>query len=62
MPYSKIRYFTRARQTLKPDTFTKFLTYIFDTFPEAQSKRLASGFMGDLGRKYSKIDNRLLVD
>ena len=42
---------------MKPDTFTKFLTYIFDTFPEAQSKRLANGFMGDLGRKYSKIDN-----
>ena len=30
----------RAGQTMKPDTFTKFLTFIFDTFPEAEAKRL----------------------
>ena len=57
MPYSKIRYFIRAQQTLKPDTFTKFPTCIFNNFPEAQAKLLANGFVGDLGRKYSKIDN-----
>ena len=42
----------RAGQTMKPDTFTKFLTFIFDTFPEAEAKLLANGFIGDLGRKY----------
>lgn len=34
----------RAGQTMKPDTFARFLTFIFDTF--------ANGFIGDLGRKY----------
>ena len=33
------------------------LTYIFDTFPEAQAKHLANGFIGDLGRKYKKTDH-----
>ena len=56
MPYTNIKWFIRARQTLKPDTFTKFLTYIFDTFPEAQAKLLANGFIGDLGRKYNRVD------
>lgn len=47
----------RAGQTMKPDTFTKFLTFIFDTFPEAEAKLLANGFMGDFGRKYNKTDH-----
>ena len=56
MPLSNIKWFIRARRTIKPDTFTKFLTFIFDTFPEAQAKLLANGFIGDLGRKYNKTD------
>lgn len=56
MPLSNIRWFIRARQTLKPDTFTKFLIFIFDTFSEAQAKLLANAFIGDLGRNYKKID------
>lgn len=57
MPYTNIKWFIRARQTLKPDTFTKFLTCVFDTFPEAQAKLLANGFIRDLGRKYNKTDH-----
>ena len=45
------RFFTRD------NTFTKFLTFIFDTFPEAQAKLLANGFIGDSGRKYNKTDH-----
>ena len=42
MPLSNIKWFIRARQTIKPDTFTIYLTFIFDTFPEAQAKLLAN--------------------
>lgn len=54
MPLSKIKWFIRARQTIKPDTFTKFLNYIFIF---NYIKLLASGFIGDLGRKYNKTDH-----
>ena len=56
MPYSNIKWFIKTKQTLKPDTFKAYLIHIFDTFPEAQAKLLANGFIGDLGRKYSKTD------
>lgn len=64
MPYTNIKWFIRARQTLKPDTFTKFLTCVCDTFPEAQAKLLANGFIGDLGTAGSiiKLITGSLVD
>ena len=57
IPLSNIKWFIRARQTLKHNTFTKFLTFIFDTFLKAQAKLLANGFIGDSGRKYNKTDH-----
>ena len=57
-PYTTIKWFIRAIQTLKPDTFTKFLTYVFDTFPEAQAKLLANGFIGNLGKRYTRSKDK----
>ena len=42
---------------MKPDTFRSFLIHIFDTFPEAGAKLLANGLTGELGRKYSRMDD-----
>lgn len=33
-----------------------FLIHIFKTFPEAQAKKMANSFIGDLGRKYNRTN------
>ena len=42
-----------TKLALKPDTFKKFVSYVSDNFLESKGKKLANGFIGELGRKYS---------
>lgn len=54
MPISNIKYKLVAHHGIKANTFKDFMLYIFNNFPEAQAKKLANSFIGDLGRKYNK--------
>ena len=56
MPLSQIKYKLVARHGLKADTFREFMLYLFNNFPEAQAKKMANSFIGDLGRKYNRTD------
>ena len=56
MPVSNIKFKVIARHGLKCDTFKDFLIHIFKTFPEAQAKKMANSFIGDLGRKYNRTN------
>lgn len=56
MPVSNIKYKLVANHGIKASTFKDFLLYIFKHSPEAQAKKLANSFIGDLGRKYNKSD------
>ena len=56
MPVSQIKYKIITEKALKPDTFKNFKGYLFDTFQE-DAKMLANSFIGELGRKYSKINH-----
>eukprot|EP00760_Papus_ankaliazontas_P003487 PhM_4_TR11616/c3_g1_i8/m.9731 len=49
-----IKYFIKAKQTLKADTFKYFIEYIFKTFDENEAKKLANMFIGFLGTKFNK--------
>ena len=57
MPISQIKYKIVTKKALKPDTFKSFIKYIFDEFPECEAKKLANSFIGELGRKYNKINH-----
>ena len=57
MPISKIKYKIITKKALKPDTFSEFFKYIFDTLPEGEAKKIANSFIGDLGRKYNKTNH-----
>ena len=54
MPLRQIKYKIITKRALKPDTFSAFFKYIFDTLPEGEAKKIANSFIGDLGRKYNK--------
>ena len=54
MPVSNIKYKLIACHGIKADTFKDFMLYIFNNFPEAQAKKMANSFMGELGRKYNR--------
>ena len=56
MPLTQIKYKIVTRRALKPDTFKKFMEYLFNEFPEAEAKRLANSFIGELGRKYNRTN------
>ncbi|XP_068692468.1 uncharacterized protein [Montipora foliosa] len=56
MSEKQIKYKITTKKALKPDTFKPFIKHIFETFPENEAKRLANSFIGDLGRKYNKIN------
>lgn len=51
MPISNIKYKLVAHHGIKASTFKDFMLFIFKNFPEAQAKKLANSFIGDLGRK-----------
>lgn len=56
MPVSNIKYKLVALHGIKADTFKDFMLFIFNTFPEAQAKKMANSFIGELGRKYNRSD------
>lgn len=56
MPVSNIKYKLIAHHGIKNDTFKDFMLYIFNNFPEAQAKKMANSFIGELGRKYNRTD------
>ena len=49
-----INYQITTKKALKPDTFSEYVKFIFDKFPEAEAKKLANSFIGELGRKYNR--------
>ena len=57
MPTSNVKWYIQARKTLAPDTFKNYMLAIFSMFPEPQAKLLANGYIGELGRKYSRKDH-----
>ena len=57
MPVSQIKYKIVTKRALKPDTFREFLKYILDNLPESEAKKIANRFIGELGRKYNKINH-----
>ena len=56
MPLGQIKYKIVTKKALKPETFSEFFKYIFDTLPEGEAKKIANSFIGDLGRKYNKTN------
>ena len=56
MSEKHIKYKIVSKKALKPNTFKPFLKHVFEIFPENEAKRLANSFIGDLGRKYNKIN------
>ena len=57
MQISQIKYKILTKRALKPDTFKSYIQYIFDNFPEKDAKLMANSFIGELGRKYNKINH-----
>ena len=57
MPTRNIKYKISTKKALKKDTFGAFFTYLFQVFPESQAKLMANSFIGELGRKYSRLDH-----
>ena len=56
MPLSQIKYQIISKRALKPNTFSEYMQYILDNFTESEAKKLANSFIGELGRKYNKIN------
>ena len=56
MSTSQIKYKITTKKALKPDTFSKFMKYIFDELPEGEAKKIANSFIGQLGMKYNKTN------
>lgn len=57
MPLSQIKHKIVTKRSLKPDTFNEYIKYIFNNFPEGDAKKLANSFIGDLGRKYNRVNS-----
>ena len=57
MPPSQIKHKIVTKKALKPDTFSEFFKYIFDTLPECEAKKIANSFIGELGRRYNKTNH-----
>ena len=56
MPLSQIKHKIVTKRALKPDTFSDFIKYTFDNFSESEAKKIANSFIGNLGRKYDRIN------
>lgn len=56
MPIQNIKMTLFAKRALKPDAFSKYIEFLFDTFPEAEAKKLANSFIGNLGLKYHRTN------
>lgn len=57
MPESNIKYKITTRKALKPERFSKFIRYIFDTFQRVRLTKMANSFIDDLGRRYNKTNH-----
>lgn len=57
MPLSQIKYKIVTEKALKPETFSEFIKYVFDNLPESEAKKIANSFIGDLGRKFNKVNH-----
>lgn len=57
MPTKNIKWMITTKKALKPDTFRAFFTCLFRTFPEAEAKKLANSYIGELGRKYFRTNH-----
>lgn len=57
MPKSQIKYKIVSKKALKPDTFKGYIEYMFNNFNEQEAKLMTNAFIGNLGRKYSKINH-----
>lgn len=57
MPTSQIKYKIVTKKATKPDTFSKFIEYIFDNLRECEAMKIANRFIGELGRKYNKTNH-----
>ena len=56
MPLNQIKHKIITKKALKPDTFSEYIKYIFDTLPEIEGKKIANSFIGNLGRKFNNIN------
>ena len=56
MPTSQIKHKIVTKRALKPDTFSDYIKYTFDNFPESEAKKIANSFIGNLGRKYDRTN------
>ena len=56
MPTSQIKHKIVMKKALKADTFSEFIKYIFDNLEEGEAKKMANSFIGELGRKFSRIN------
>lgn len=57
MSIETIKQYIKTKKGIKLETFSKFIQYIFDNFPESEAKKLANSFTGDLGRRYNKTNH-----
>ena len=46
-----------TKRALTPDTFKEYIKSVFDELPEVEAKKMANSFIGELGRKYNKINH-----
>lgn len=56
MPITQTKNKITTKRALKPDTFKPFVKYVFDNFEEVEAKKLVNSYIGELGRKYNKIN------
>ena len=57
MPLMNVKYKLVTKRAFQPDAFKKLMKYVFDTFPESDAEKLIVSFIGELGRKYNRINH-----
>ena len=56
MPITKIKWQITTKKYISPDTFKKTIKFFFDNFTESEAKIMANSFIGELGRKYNRLN------
>lgn len=51
MPITQINYKITIKRALKPDIFKEYIKFEFEELPEAEAKKMANSFIGELGQK-----------
>ena len=57
LPLTRIKWQITTKKYLVPDTFRNTVKFYFETFTESEAKVLANSFIGELGRKYNKVNS-----